>query len=1648
MPFIPQEEDAGVRAPNLLQQPAPPEGSLLAAAFRQENTIVSAYNYVTERSGFTYDPSHNPLDLIKETKFEQYYLDRFVDSRSEAETRQRMARIEREEEDRKLLDSSGLSGTIAQIVAGTLDPTLFIPLGTIYKGVRTGRAALRSSLATGAATGAVVAGQEAILYGSQELRTAGESTANVAMGTIIGGLLGGAISHLSSRELGQLNDVMEGFRREVNTDMTSTAPVGGIPQTMGRQGSADANPGFKTAKGSTYTVQADGTTIRNKAARNDPGHERDSGIKPATAKTYYLDAANSQALAPPASTSWRIIDHGDGTVSLATKNADGRWGIASSQRNVPVSTTPEVGKHPLELWGPETVNGLPGFKKLHLGNDIIEVWSGGTGGGSGAAQSAGAASNVRRGLTLESALGAEKVAAPLSPVTRLQTSPFEASKATVRDLADAGLAYKENFEGVPTSEGGTVETRIKMRRGPMIEAIGGMDDAYARYFFDKTDVSTWERQSAGTRAGWASVTGQLDGKLTAREFREEIGKAMRRGDEHPIPQVAEAAKAFRAKVFDPLKDEAVGLKLLPKDVGTLGAESYLTRVYNRERIIGERDKWSGILRSHMERKHEAETRTFEAKQSTRIARLEQDVADLSLQREGKAQLADQLDTDLAKLRADNPEIAAIERNVADLRERARAAREADDEDAAKSLREQANAAVEEGGDAYADFVQRRNTLSARQRRLRQALEAPVAQSEDDLAKAVAAVDEERLKTFGQKGRKGKDGEPDIPNVVGTFTKQRLDELGEVRAPFEARETEIKAARDEELADIRETFEEMTRGSEAEVTVAGEKKTLRSGADLNQREIARLQNQRLREETRIKNKYDRQLSSLERERKSAETKFNKVKDAERKALAKEFATKKSKLKSDFEAAQAVAAKEQERVATLRDRIDSIKQERPAGLADYMPEELPSLVDEITNKILGEGALRLPGFSIVQGPKGPLKARVLDVPDQAIEEFLETDIEKVARIYTHSMSGDIELAKKFGSVTMQDQLVRLTEEFNAKTAAATSKKERVALERQYRNDLRDVEALRDRIRGNYAVPSDPDGLMYRAGRAALNLNYLARLGGVTISSLPDAARPIMRYGLNAFRDGWVPFIQDLQTFKLAAREVRLTGTALEMVRDQRALELADVMDDFGRNSKFERGVQYAADRFSMMNLMSPWNGAMKSMAGVITMANVIRAVEAVAKGKATKSQIGKLAQGGIDDVMAKRIWAATEATGDKVNGVHLPNTEKWTDLKAIEAFRAVINREVETMIVTPGLEKPLWMSSALGKVIGQFKTFALVSTQRVTLAGIQQKDAAALSGVMTALAIGAMTAHIKNQLRPQPQEWTWAQWAQEAADQSGLFGILMEINATAEKVSKGRVGLSMITGKEISRYASRNAIGALLGPTFDAAGDAVRLGGIGSEDWSRSDTHAIRKILPFQNLFYLRKLFDSIEENVQDGALPNVSSATPNIDWTQPVAIAVLGGLSFRKMGAVLPRQRNGKVSTAGLQRYIREAYNDYKQHGDLDPGPLFNKRSDALPGQTDLRRSVVPERQDSPWRDRDIYARGDQLFSELKAAFPKEDFSVKKTGSVGVGDTVYIQTPWGEIRLSDHTAAPKPGKLLDFSDAGESVSPSQIVETLKQMKQFL
>jgi len=122
---------------------------------------------------------------------------------------------------------------------------------------------------------------------------------------------------------------------------------------------------FKTAKGSTYSVEKDGSTVRDKAAR--PEHPGEVGIQPKSEKTFYVTPEQAEALSEiqtEGGKKARIAELKDG--SLGIQYLEGKdKGKFEKRTVVKPEKTPKDGYIPLELWRDG--------RSFHFGNPITEI---------------------------------------------------------------------------------------------------------------------------------------------------------------------------------------------------------------------------------------------------------------------------------------------------------------------------------------------------------------------------------------------------------------------------------------------------------------------------------------------------------------------------------------------------------------------------------------------------------------------------------------------------------------------------------------------------------------------------------------------------------------------------------------------------------------------------------------------------------------------------------------------------------------------------------------------------------------------------------------------------------------------------------------------------------------------------------------------------------------------------------------------------------------------------------------------------------------------------------------------------------------------------------------------------------------------------
>lgn len=213
--FVPAQNEIDIRGFPPEDRSDPPNlAETLGAAFRIDNPVVSAF--VKEDLGDdTVDLDYDYNEGVIGTKYEDHLNQFAALTFNKHQQKALMARIDRQIEDRQILQSAGLMGTGASMVAAVASPDILLPGGAVIKAGKVG-SVLKSGLSVSTAAGFGAGIAEYSLHQSQDVRTVKESTVAVGSSVVLGGLLGSGFGHMFSR--GESEAAKSGIERALKED--------------------------------------------------------------------------------------------------------------------------------------------------------------------------------------------------------------------------------------------------------------------------------------------------------------------------------------------------------------------------------------------------------------------------------------------------------------------------------------------------------------------------------------------------------------------------------------------------------------------------------------------------------------------------------------------------------------------------------------------------------------------------------------------------------------------------------------------------------------------------------------------------------------------------------------------------------------------------------------------------------------------------------------------------------------------------------------------------------------------------------------------------------------------------------------------------------------------------------------------------------------------------------------------------------------------------------------------------------------------------------------------------------------------------------------------------------------------------------------
>lgn len=962
-------------------------------------------------------------------------------------------------------------------------------------------------------------------------------------------------------------------------------------------------------------------------------------------------------------------------------------------------------------------------------------------------------------------------------------------------------------------------------------------------------------------------------RLNRAEFNKRVSSALRRGDVDDMNdlEITRVARALRKEVFEPLKDEAISVGLLPEDIEAKFADSYLTRIWNPKEILDKQDLFQGKLADHLTKKVEETISNVESKYSGMQKRIDKSIAK---EKEMFSLLQNRID-ELEKIgtKFTYTKLSAVQ------------------DDFLEALKrdiglENVEAYISQNG--LEDIASMVNTALIKTPKLPQGLASEIVkrggvQDVDGVLAQYGINNKSRVGLITNTGKHPDDMLRELMDE-GFFPELRVtDGSPEVAVPddlYLGIVEDMNGAgvfRDVDLDDVllHDQVRDMKEEAELLLNSLGfgdYKKFYKFIKDDVKAKRKKLRKDAMLERIRIKGAKEAGREA-QKATKDMRKELARLKNREKALLNREIRKTETRIKKR-------EAKKEDIELRRNAELDGFYDVDGGSVSQYVGE----MVDEITDTLTGSLTRfnqELPSYASPFS-RGPLKEKLLDVNDIDFEDFLENDIETIMNYYGRNMTAQIEMKRVFpDGINLEKEIADIEEEYNGLIKALPDgDKGRNKLKKERDRTIEDIRGVRDIIQGTYNK-ADPDSMWNAALTSLRDLQFMRSMGGVTLSSFPDIFRPIAVNGTQSFFDGmnFAKASRELQ--KATLEELEDASFLFEALTANRLDTLAEIGDPLGRGTALTRFTGNASTVFSKVTMINYWNDIMKAASGLSTNNRVLKNVEAMSKGDIDPNELAYMRELGFDDLHSNVILKQFKKHGKTEGGLRTSGKTKWdlSDPNVKEAKRvldAALKREGDISIVTKSAgDIPLFANTPLGRLLMQFRTFVVASHSRVFLRSLQARGNKEITGVAMAslgqIMMGMGVSAIKQEqanrsrekrgaARKEVSDWNLAKWISEGVDRSGLIALMMEPVNISDKLFG--LGPSMFTGEEQTRFQTRGAFGSIFGPSVGTVEDMAFAGRallspLTGADVNSSDINKIRRLMPFQNAFIFRKIFDELE-----------------------------------------------------------------------------------------------------------------------------------------------------------------------------------------------
>lgn len=536
----------------------------------------------------------------------------------------------------------------------------------------------------------------------------------------------------------------------------------------------------------------------------------------------------------------------------------------------------------------------------------------------------------------------------------------------------------------------------------------------------------------------------------------------------------------------------------------------------------------------------------------------------------------------------------------------------------------------------------------------------------------------------------------------------------------------------------------------------------------------------------------------------------------------------------------------------------------------------------------------GGAVMSGGANPTKARSLLFSTQYLKPWLETNVNSLMHIHTNYVGKLIGFeqamrSRGFNSKEgIADFMQRLTKEFDRKSAAVTSAKERDKLRNKYEEAKDFINTSYQIYWGNYR----PGGIGGDTGRniddALKNLrNYsVSMLGGVPFLQLGETFANFFRHGfMDIINDGLLPYLSSKEFRKMskanAADNALGINTALNYHTQQLWGNGAEYQPRSGMQ-RFTGNIAKLTTNLYGINSLADWN---QTMASTISQSKTIRTLKKYAAGqKLTKKETERLALMGIEpELWADRILFQFKEHGKPIREgkgaeAYQANFKDWKDFGAMQTFMIAVNKEVESVVLSPNmLDTPFAFRNPFIGAMTQFMSYGFAATNSFLIPILQRPDADKLIGMLGMMAFGAPVGLLRKISAGQEieeEDLKPESILREAVVNSGVLGHFADIFEKTNAV----LDVPFLNKLKADRYRNKGVPELLAGPLggiLNAAVDTASmfLNGNFNEAQAR---RSIRTLMPGASALWLRGL---INNRIEAMDLPKTKGDASKWSWIE-------------------------------------------------------------------------------------------------------------------------------------------------------------------------